>query len=49
MKLDDFLISYVTAKQVMVIAILHACKIGDLTGMHLKFQVISVIYVLNWF
>ena len=40
---------YVAAKQVMVIMILHACNIGDLAGMHLKFQVISVSYVLNWF
>jgi len=41
-----FLISYVAAKQVMIIFVSHACKIGDLTGMHLKFQVYFVTYVL---
>ena len=36
-ELNGFLISYVAAEQVMIISILHACKIEDLTGMHLKF------------
>ena len=41
-----FLISYVAAKQVMIIFVSHAYKIEDLTGMHLKFQVYFVTYVL---
>jgi len=43
-----FLISYVAAKQVMIIFVSYSCKIGDLTGMHLNFKSLFTFVLIGF-